>query len=161
MFTFIKSVFWIIKKNWYKYILELFFGITLAIVSLFPTIIIGNLVDEIKGDETIISFKDDTKNNSKSYFVYDGDNNINGVLFENIVDLDGSIEFNTDSRITFTNEEKITLDFNFKSDNNELEVYQDGKLVKGKNNRFTIEKGEIEIKDFYDMFAIFFVILRQ
>jgi len=145
MLDFIKSVSWIIKKNWYKYILELIFGISLAIVSLFPTIIIGRLVDEIKGDEIIISFKDDIKKEGKSYFVYDGNNEINGVVFENINDLDGAIEFNTSSKITFINEEKITLDFNFKTKNNELLVYQDGELVKGKNDRFTIEKGEITI----------------
>ena len=69
MLDFIKSVTWIIKKNWYKYILELIFGISLAIISLFPTIVIGDLVDAIKGDEIVLSFKYDNKNSDDDYLV--------------------------------------------------------------------------------------------
>ena len=48
MFKFIKSVLWLVKKNWYKYVLVLLFGITLAILTLFPTRIIGNLTGAIE-----------------------------------------------------------------------------------------------------------------
>ncbi len=48
MFKFIKSVTWIIKKNWWKYLLVLFFGITIAILNLFPARIVGNLTNGIE-----------------------------------------------------------------------------------------------------------------
>lgn len=48
MFKFIKSVTWIIKKNWWKYLLVLFFGITIAVLNLFPARIVGNLTNGIE-----------------------------------------------------------------------------------------------------------------
>ena len=48
MFKFIKSVWWIVKKNWYKYLLVLFFGIILAVLNLFPARIVGNLTEGIE-----------------------------------------------------------------------------------------------------------------
>lgn len=48
MFKFIKSVTWIIKKNWWKYLLVLFFGICIAILNLFPARIVGNLTSGIE-----------------------------------------------------------------------------------------------------------------
>ncbi len=64
MFKFIKSVLWLVKKNWYKYVLVLLFGITLAILTLFPTRIIGNLTGAIE---------DSIKNGTpltKEYLIY-------------------------------------------------------------------------------------------
>ncbi len=48
MFKFIKSVWWLVKKNWYKYLAVLFFGATLAVLNLFPARIIGNLTEGIE-----------------------------------------------------------------------------------------------------------------
>ncbi len=48
MLKFIKSVLWLVKKNWYKYVLVLFFGIILAVLNLFPAMIIGNLTEGIE-----------------------------------------------------------------------------------------------------------------
>ena len=50
MIRFIKSIRWIIKRNWWKYLLVLFLGITIAILNLFPARIIGNLTQSIKNN---------------------------------------------------------------------------------------------------------------
>ena len=53
MFKFLKSMSWYIKKNWYRYILVLFFGLVGTFLNLLPTWIIGNLTAAIdKGELT-------------------------------------------------------------------------------------------------------------
>ena len=48
MFRFIKSMMWFIKKNWYRYVLVLFFGLIITVLNLLPTQIVGNLTDAIE-----------------------------------------------------------------------------------------------------------------
>ena len=50
MFKFIKSMMWFIKKNWYRYVFVLFFGIILAFINLIPATIIGNLSSQIENN---------------------------------------------------------------------------------------------------------------
>ncbi len=50
MFKFIKSMWWFIKKNWYRYILVVFFGLLLALINLLPATIISRLTDGIENN---------------------------------------------------------------------------------------------------------------
>ena len=48
MFKFIKSMTWFIKKNWWRYILVIFFGLILAFLNVLPIRIIGELTKKIE-----------------------------------------------------------------------------------------------------------------
>lgn len=48
MFKFVKSMAWFIKKNWYRYVLVLFFGILLTFINLIPATLTGRLADGIE-----------------------------------------------------------------------------------------------------------------
>lgn len=50
MFKFIKSMSWFIKKNWYRYIFVLFFGMLLTIINLIPATLTGKLAEGIEKD---------------------------------------------------------------------------------------------------------------
>ena len=50
MFNFIKSMSWFIKKNWYRYILVVFFGLLLTLLNLLPARIIANLTNGIENN---------------------------------------------------------------------------------------------------------------
>lgn len=50
MFKFIKSMSWFIKKNWYRYILVVFFGLLLGLVNLLPATIIARLTYGIENN---------------------------------------------------------------------------------------------------------------
>ena len=50
MFKFIKSMSWFIKKNWYRYILVVFFGLLLTLLNLLPAKIIANLTNGIENN---------------------------------------------------------------------------------------------------------------
>lgn len=56
MFKFIKSMSWFIKKNWYRYIFVLFFGILLTVINLIPATITGNLASAIENNSITVSF---------------------------------------------------------------------------------------------------------
>ena len=56
MFAFIKSVTWIIKKQWWKYIIILILGLSVAVLNLFPARIIGELTEGIEAGEATKSF---------------------------------------------------------------------------------------------------------
>ncbi len=48
MWNFIKSMSWFIKKNWYRYVLVVFFGLILTGLNLLPATIIANLTKGIE-----------------------------------------------------------------------------------------------------------------
>ena len=48
MFKFIKSMGWFIKKNWWRYVLVIIFGLILSFLNVLPIRIIGNLTKEIE-----------------------------------------------------------------------------------------------------------------
>ena len=50
MFKFIKNMSWFIKKNWYRYILVVFFGLLLTLLNLLPAKIIANLTNGIENN---------------------------------------------------------------------------------------------------------------
>lgn len=56
MFKFVKSMSWFIKKNWYRYILVLFFGIALTFINLIPATLTGRLADGIERDILSVDF---------------------------------------------------------------------------------------------------------
>ena len=56
MFRFIKSMTWFIKKNWYRYILVLFFGLVVAILGALPTKIIATLTESIEENTITYDF---------------------------------------------------------------------------------------------------------
>lgn len=56
MFKFIKSMSWFIKKNWYRYILVLFFGIALTFINLIPATLTGRLADGIEREILSVDF---------------------------------------------------------------------------------------------------------
>lgn len=56
MFRFIKSMMWFIKKNWYRYVLVLFFGLIITVLNLLPTQIVGNLTDAIENETLTNAF---------------------------------------------------------------------------------------------------------
>ena len=152
MLDFIKSVRWIIKKNWYKYILELIFGITLAIISLFPTIVLGRLVDAIKGDETVIVF-DEAKENKKDYYVYtdtivSGDNIIYDITFvndsNNISINDNNLFIKENTKFSFETEGKTTLKIG--SDNSNVLLKLNGEEINPNSKGvYSLTKGNVEI----------------
>ena len=47
MFKFIKSLWWFIKKNWYRYVAILIVGLALTIINLFPAKIIARLTEGV------------------------------------------------------------------------------------------------------------------
>ena len=53
MLDFIKSMWWIVKKHWYRYVLVIFFGAVLTFVNLLPATIIARLTQGI--EENIIT----------------------------------------------------------------------------------------------------------
>ncbi len=48
MFKFIKSMGWFIKKNWWRYVLVIIFGLILSFLNVLPIRIIGDLTKEIE-----------------------------------------------------------------------------------------------------------------
>ncbi len=60
MFKFIKSMSWFIKKNWWRYLLVIFFGLILAFLNVLPVRIIGSLTKAIEEG-----------NVTKDYLIYD------------------------------------------------------------------------------------------
>ena len=50
MFKFIKSMGWFIKKNWWRYVLVILFGLILSFLNVLPIRIIGNLTKEIENN---------------------------------------------------------------------------------------------------------------
>ncbi len=48
MIKFVKSMAWFIKKNWYRYVFVLFFGILLTFINLIPATLTGQLADGIE-----------------------------------------------------------------------------------------------------------------
>ena len=60
MFKFIKSMSWFIKKNWWRYLLVIFFGIILAFLNVLPVRIIGSLTKAIEEG-----------NVTREYLIYD------------------------------------------------------------------------------------------
>lgn len=60
MFKFIKSMMWFVKKNWYRYLLVLFFGLLHIIFNLMPATIISDLTAGI--EEGIVT---------KDFLIYD------------------------------------------------------------------------------------------
>ena len=60
MFKFIKSMGWFIKKNWWRYLLVIFFGLILAFLNVFPIRLIGNLTKAIEEG-----------NVTREYLIYD------------------------------------------------------------------------------------------
>ena len=60
MFKFIKSMSWFIKKNWWRYLLVIFFGLILAFLNVLPVRIIGSLTKAIEEG-----------NVTKNYLIYD------------------------------------------------------------------------------------------
>ncbi|MCR5349979.1 MAG: ABC transporter ATP-binding protein/permease [Acholeplasmatales bacterium] len=151
MLDFIKSVRWIIKKNWYKYILELIFGITLAIISLFPTIVLGRLVDAIKGDETVIVF-DLSKEEKKNYEVYSdtivaGDNVIYDITFvndsNNISIVDNNLYLKENTKFSFKTSGKTT--FKIGSENSLVSIKLNGEeITSNSNGVYSLTKGTVE-----------------
>ena len=64
MFKFIKSMSWFIKKNWWRYLLVIFFGLILAFLNVLPVRIIGSLTKAIEEG-----------NVTRDYLIYDVNNN--------------------------------------------------------------------------------------
>ena len=60
MFKFIKSMGWFIKKNWWRYLLVIFFGLILAFLNVLPIRIIGSLTKAIEEG-----------NVTRDYLIYD------------------------------------------------------------------------------------------
>ena len=60
MFKFIKSMSWFIKKNWWRYLLVIFFGLILAFLNVLPVRIIGSLTKAIEEG-----------NVTRDYLIYD------------------------------------------------------------------------------------------
>ena len=56
MFKFIKSMSWFIKKNWYRYIYVVFFGLILTILNLLPAKIIANLTSGIENNTLTMDY---------------------------------------------------------------------------------------------------------
>ena len=56
MFKFIKSMSWFIKKNWYRYIYVVFFGLILTVLNLLPAKIIANLTSGIENNTLTQSY---------------------------------------------------------------------------------------------------------
>ncbi len=56
MFKFIKSMAWFIKKNWYRYIFVLFFGLLLTFINLIPAMLTGKLADSIEKNSLSMDF---------------------------------------------------------------------------------------------------------
>ena len=56
MFNFIKSMSWFIKKNWYRYIYVVFFGLILTILNLLPAKIIANLTSGIENNTLTVDY---------------------------------------------------------------------------------------------------------
>ena len=56
MFKIIKSYKWFIKKNWYRYIIVIFFGLALTVLNLIPAYITGNLAEAIEKNNITSDF---------------------------------------------------------------------------------------------------------
>ncbi len=50
MFKIFKSMKWFIKKNWFRYVLVIVFGLALTVLNLIPAYITGNLAEAIEKD---------------------------------------------------------------------------------------------------------------
>lgn len=56
MFKFIKSLWWFISKNWYRYLSIVFVGILFPILNLVPGFIVKILIDAVKNEEITMAF---------------------------------------------------------------------------------------------------------
>lgn len=56
MFKFIKSLWWFISKNWYRYLSIVFVGILFPILNLVPGFIVKILIDAVKNEEITLAF---------------------------------------------------------------------------------------------------------
>ena len=56
MFSFVKSMLWFIKKNWYFYISIVIVGIGISLANLLPATIISSLTDSIDNDSVTSDF---------------------------------------------------------------------------------------------------------
>ena len=56
MFKFIKSMGWFIKKNWYRYIFVIFFGLLLTVINLIPASLTGKLGQAIEDNNLSAEF---------------------------------------------------------------------------------------------------------
>ena len=53
MFKFIKSLWWFISKNWYRYVLIVIVGLTLTVLNLIPASLVKNLTEAIDSGNVI------------------------------------------------------------------------------------------------------------
>ncbi|MDE5546018.1 MAG: hypothetical protein K2I88_00990, partial [Anaeroplasmataceae bacterium] len=56
MFRFIKSLWWFISKNWYRYVSIVIVGLFLTVLNLVPAWIVSQLTDAIDKNELTIDF---------------------------------------------------------------------------------------------------------
>ena len=56
MFSFIKSLWWFIKKNWFKYIRILVVGLILTVINLIPAYIVRLLTEAVDSKTLTIDF---------------------------------------------------------------------------------------------------------
>ncbi|MGM9969901.1 MAG: ABC transporter ATP-binding protein [Anaeroplasma sp.] len=56
MIKFIKSMMWFVKKNWYRYVLVVFFGSLLSLLNLLPATIIARLTSGIEHDSLTTNY---------------------------------------------------------------------------------------------------------
>ena len=89
MFRFIKSMTWFIKKNWWRYVLVIFFGLILAFLNVLPVRIIGDLTRHIE-----------VGNITKEYLIYQVMLPFIGVIFG--IYLDSVIKRTCQNRLTTT-----------------------------------------------------------
>lgn len=55
MFKFIKSLWWFISKNWYRYIIILIVGLILPVLNLVPAAIVKILIDAVENEDEMIT----------------------------------------------------------------------------------------------------------
>jgi len=56
MLSFVKSMWWIVKKHWYRYILVLFFSFIIPFINLIPATIIARLTQGIQDNAITYEF---------------------------------------------------------------------------------------------------------
>ena len=56
MFKFIKSLWWFIKKNWFKYVRIVIVGLILTVINLIPAYIVKLLTEAIDNKTLTIDF---------------------------------------------------------------------------------------------------------
>lgn len=56
MFKFIKSLWWFISKNWYRYVSIVLVGLLLTVLNLVPALIVSKLTDSIEKNSITIDF---------------------------------------------------------------------------------------------------------